>query len=823
MARSTSHWKPLAGSGKASVAASSQETGPVRPDVNPFEGRVRGMDGGARSVAFVDPSRPLPHRKERDFFFTGGSLRLARGRDSMIEARLDVLRSDARGPAARVRRATALVVTMVTAIPAALSAQQAQAPADSVPHYLIPEVTVTVTRAETRRDAIPQSIALLSAADVDRTPAEEIADLLKKLAAVDVVQYPGLLSGVGIRGFRPQTSGINQRTLILVDGRHAGLSNLSLLPTHAIERIEVLKGPAASLYGSNAMGGAVNVITRRSAAAIGGNVTASYGSFSTSELRGSVGGAVNSELDFDLGVAFFDRGGDFRVGGGNLFRDLLGGETLTQTMPDGTSTEITDAGDGEVRPFSQYSSRAGNLRVGYHFAPGIRIDARGEHFSADRVQGAGDIHSAFDSRTLKDVARRSGELGLSAAFGVHRVTARVYTSEEDSDSFNVPESDGGQAQFVSFRSLNRWRGAQLQDVLDLADHSLTIGVDFSGARSESERFLGVDQRGAPFSPNYENRSIAGFGQAHLAFLEERIVATLGARLDNVTFEVFETELLTTRIPDRATTLVFNPSFGLQYRTAGGLRLRTSGGRAFVTPHAFEVAGRDERRIQGTGRIDLTEGNPDLRPENSFTWDLGVGFLDRVRGLDLDFAYFRTDVRDRIVLQTDVPAGVELTPAGDTIQSITSYINADREEIRGFEGRLSYDFGSSIGRGSLLRLFANGTRILRADQIAGQEVLPSKNVADLTLSYGIEYDDLRRYSARLTGRYVGERLDTDWNAWPAEVAYPAFMTLDLAGNLRVTDRYGLALHVSNLTDEHYYEIRGFPLPGRMLRLSVSANF
>jgi vitamin B12 transporter len=793
------------------------------------------MEDDAQGGAFGLPARArVEFRRGFSFFSRSGSNRLTGSRmsDRSSAAPFSSHRRPPGRTAARWARpsnrghAFALASCASLLLAGTLNAQLPSVPdPDTVPRFVVPEVTVTVTRSESPRDALPQTIDVITAADMERTPADELAELLKKLAGVDVLQYPGLLSGVGIRGFRPQVNGINQRTMILVNGRPAGVTNLSLIPIESIERIEVLKGPASSLYGSSAMGGAINVVTRRSAGALGGRVSGAYGSWNTAELRGHAGGALTPSIDFDLGVAYFERGSDVRIGGGSLFRDMLGGETVRRTT-DGVGSPVVDSGAGEVRPFTKYGTRSGNFRLGYLLGSDVRVDVRAEHLGADRVQGPGDIHLLYDNRTLKNLGRNSGEVSMRAAVGPHDLTARVFASGEDSDFFNVADAAPGQAQYISYRSLARWLGAQFQDVARFGAHTLTAGVDVNSARSASERFEGQGQRGTPWEPDYQIRSLAGFAQGQFTFLADRVVATLGARLDNVIFEVLETHLLPTQIPDRESTFVFNPSAGLQYRTDSGFRVRTTLGRGFVSPHAFQVAGRSERPIGPDRRtIDLTRGNPGLTAENSVTWDAGVGFLDGRRGVDLDVTYFRTDVRDRITTLRTTPAGLELTAAGDTIRSITSYVNADDAELRGLEARASYDLGTLADNRFALRAFANGTRILRAEEITGGEARRIQNVADLSLGYGIEWDDLRRFGARLTGRYVGERLDTDWSDWtnPAQVAFPAFMTLDLAGDYRVTDRYRLGVQVTNLTDEHYYEIRGFPLPGRSTRLSVSATF
>ena len=138
----------------------------------------------------------------------------------------------------------------------------------------------------------PQKIEVVDATDIERTVAADLTDVLKKNAGVDVVQYSGALSGIGIRGFRPQFSGINKRSLLLIDGRPSGVTNLATLLLDSVERIEVLKGAASSVYGSSAMGGVVNVITRQSRGKIAGTARVGGGSFGATDFGGRIGGSV---------------------------------------------------------------------------------------------------------------------------------------------------------------------------------------------------------------------------------------------------------------------------------------------------------------------------------------------------------------------------------------------------------------------------------------------------------------------------------------------------------------------------------------------------
>ncbi len=125
------------------------------------------------------------------------------------------------------------------------------------------EMVVTATRSSENLQTVPAKVEVIGEKEISLTSGQTITEQLKKSSSIGVIEYPGALAGIGIRGFRPEFSGITKHSLILIDGRPAGTTNLATILKGNIERIEVLKGPASSLYGAEAMGGVVNVITKR--------------------------------------------------------------------------------------------------------------------------------------------------------------------------------------------------------------------------------------------------------------------------------------------------------------------------------------------------------------------------------------------------------------------------------------------------------------------------------------------------------------------------------------------------------------------------------
>ena len=160
-------------------------------------------------------------------------------------------------------------------------AQTAATPSASDEVVGLATYAVTANRTLQPLADIPQRIELITGAILAETQTNTLSDVLKKNASVDVIQYPSGLSGVGLRGFRPDYSGVSQHVLVLVDGHPTGATGLGSMSALNIERVEVLKGPASSLYGSSAMGGVINIITKRSSGAVSGFAQDGYVSLVT--------------------------------------------------------------------------------------------------------------------------------------------------------------------------------------------------------------------------------------------------------------------------------------------------------------------------------------------------------------------------------------------------------------------------------------------------------------------------------------------------------------------------------------------------------------
>ena len=237
--------------------------------------------------------------------------------------------------------------------------------------------------------------------------ASDITDVLKKNAGVDVVQYNGVLSGVGIRGFRPETSGVNKRSLLLIDGRPSGVTNLATLLVDNVDRIEIMKGPASSVYGASAMGGVINVITKHSRGKVLGSGRAAYGSFAASEVAGRAGGNLTPRLDFDVTANAFNQAGDYRMG------------------------------DGVVRPFTTYKTYDGSMRLGADLSHAWRVDGRVNGYLGRDIDNPGDVFTGTSSQGRKNLERSTEDVRLSGQLGSHLISSTYFMAEEQGHTSNV--------------------------------------------------------------------------------------------------------------------------------------------------------------------------------------------------------------------------------------------------------------------------------------------------------------------------------------------------------------------------------------------------
>lgn len=646
-------------------------------------------------------------------------------------------------------------------------------------------LVITASRNELPVSYVPARVTLIDAQEIERTGALTVPDTLKKNASIDFIQYPagGGLSGVGIRGFRPEFSGTNQRSLVLLDGRPAGATSLGNLSLDNIDRIEVLKGPASALYGSSAMGGVVNLITRQSSGPIHGSVSVKAGSFETFDVRAHTGGNLTDRIDGDFAVRHTEVG-DYK---------------------------IADLGEWYR---TSYQSNSGTFRVGTTLAPGWRLDVKGDFVLGRDLGSPGAYSDGLTAKSSKGLDHYGADVRLRGRAGAHSVQATVYGSREYQKTFQEP------ATAPVYRSAIRdttFRGAQLQDSWTrFSPLNLTYGFDYLRVKNDSKSYNAAGAR-TTASPGDTQETYGYFADAAFTLLEDRLIFNVGARYDDITGTVRPNAYSPTNRPGSRDFGTTNPRAGVVSKPFGGWRLHATAGRAFVSPSALQIAGYNEEI--GGGQVRVTRGNPDLNPESAVTWDAGIGWE---RGaFSADLTYFQTDVKDKIST---------IVVINNATYRETSYINAATADQSGIEGELIADLGQLAGsQPRVWRLTTSFTHMIDRTENLPTGAAVIRNVARLKIVGALSYDQ-PKWFARVGSRYVRGMNDQDnsrgfifTGGRGGIFEYPALRVWDVSGGYRFTPSHEVSLQVDNLFDRYYYEKNDYPMPGRAFYVRYRFSF
>jgi vitamin B12 transporter len=643
-------------------------------------------------------------------------------------------------------------------------------------------VVVTARRVGALRSETPQKVEVVDSTDLERSVAADITDALKKNSGVDVIQYTGALSGIGIRGFRPQFSGINKRSLLLIDGRPSGVTNLAALLLDNVERVEVLKGAASAVYGSSAMGGVVNVITRQSQGRIGGGLHLGAGSFNSSDVGGRVGGSASRRIDFDFAGNAFNQRDDIRMG------------------------------NGSVRPATSYKTYTSAGRVGVDLAPGWRIDGRADVYRGRDINSPPDIAAGIVGQSRKKIERGAADVSLSGLVGVHAVTFATYRANEASHTTNVTTSnalDLPYLPYLSFESKLTWRGLQLRDTWAwLPKNNLVLGLDYEKVDSVSHSYARTGDETAPFSANSNKRTTGVYAENTLKLGRDRTVVTVGGRIDRITTETLVTPLKTNFAPSETSFNVFNPSVGLKHRLVGELRAHASAGRAFIPAEAIMLTGFTTTVV--SGRTQINQGNPDLKPERSTSLDAGAEWSSK--STRFDATVFRTVVKDRFISNVTISSP---PPPDPIILSVTNGLDA---HISGLDLEAEHRIDRHVG------VFFNSTHYFqRKERLASGAEQDILNVARNTVRLGVDLD-FGRFTGRFSGRFARGRRDNDFNApgFPI-VDYDNLSIFDASGTYRLIGQHSVGVSLNNVFDAFYYEKIGYPLQGASAKVFYKLGF
>lgn len=681
----------------------------------------------------------------------------------------------------------------------------------------VDEVVVKASILDVKLKNIPQKIEIIGEDEIKTGNQQSLVEVLKQYSNIDLIQYPGVNATISMRGFSPSAVS-RSYTLILIDGKPAGTTNLAAVNLNNVERVEIVKGPYSAIYGSDAMAGVVNIITKQGQGDWTGNASVGYGSFETQTADVFVTGALTEGINFNAGFSHKKSGKDYKIGDHNFLHLSESDQLLLDKNSYGDRMEN-----------SQYELNAVNAGVNGKFGEKWSANVNAAYTYGNKIGSPGNYWGSY-GQAMKDVRRLNLYTDVAYKTGKSSFLLSPYFTQEKDPNYSDNTSEG----FISFESRVREYGFQFQDMMTFGRFKATAGVDYKTYDYHSERYSDATTPAAPYKPDNRNLNTAVFGQ--LTYSKGILDWNFGLRYDHFKYELDANEDLNSVKADENYNTV-NPNLGLQLHLAENLRFHASAGSAFFVPDAYKVAGQYEVS-EYFPDWDYTwvasyVGNPDLKPEKSKTVDFGFKYNALKQAFNIDLTYFTTYHKDKIA-ETTLESGE------------TTYMNADKARMSGLELMSSVDFGKLADQNYKLELYSNWTFMFKSElQIEDNGNTLKKDmqyVSKTTGSFGLFYDSYKGLISRLNARFLGSRLESDrfavlrpaysadnyytrkdYEASDKIIHHPSYLIFDYTLGYNFKNGFNVQGSVLNLLDENYTEKDGYNMPGRSFSVKLGYAF
>jgi vitamin B12 transporter len=428
-------------------------------------------------------------------------------------------------------------------------------------------VVVTATRQEIRASEALADVTVIEREEIERAGQGTIADLLSRQAGVQIVQTggPGTSASFYLRGAN------SNQTKVLIDGisinsMDGSGSPLRYFPLDDIERIEILRGPASTLYGADALGGVINIITRRGQPGLRGNAFAGYGSHNTSRVSAGLSGG-NERWRFRLDAH------NFRTDGFSSRRDA--------TNRDADKDAYRNAGGAVSLSF--LPAKDHEIGTSYRQNDGL------SHFDSANTPADGN----YDYRVRFRV--RQWQLFSKNRFLPNWTSTLQYGGSEDyQKNYSWDDWAFPPREDISF-SHTRNKQLSWQNDIDLPLGKALLMVERSGQKAKAHGAAYQDK------PEIDNTSLMAGWTAHTG----RHYWQMNIRHDGHS--------------EFSGKTTYGASYG--YQLLDTLRIHAGYGTAFRAPNVYELF--------VSVPAWWFQGNPDLKPEESrnsevgLTWERGT--------------------------------------------------------------------------------------------------------------------------------------------------------------------------------------------------------
>jgi outer membrane receptor for ferrienterochelin and colicins len=648
-------------------------------------------------------------------------------------------------------------------------------------------VVVTAAGFEQRVEQAPASISVISREELQETRHQSLAEALANVEGVDVGASAGKTGGlnISIRGMP------SDYTLVLVDGRRQNAagnvtpngfgetSSSFIPPMSAIERIEVVRGPVSTLYGSDAMGGVVNIITRRT----GGVWTGAFSADSTLQS--------DSQFGNIYGANFYAQG--------PIVTDLLGlalrgrystreASSLTYELDDGGTAIVSERGPSPVE--NEIWSLGARLNVTPHPDHDLYLDADIQRQWYDnsnaqlgtlgtRGYGPDQRFNQEEFVIAHDWRLPFGELQSTLSRSTRETLGRILPDDVPGTDREAGDPRTLEATNTIFdtKLFTRW-GA----------HTSTVGGQFWDA----EMVDGV----APAPYTHEQWAL--FAEDEWRFADN-LALTLGVRYDD--HSTFGDQV--------------SPRAYVVWNATDNWTIKGGVSQGFKTPRLDQIAeGITGFTGQGTRP---TIGTPSLQPETSTSSEFAV-FYDNRDNFRANVVIFHNAFEDKItsgpglpncsfgLSEADYDAGVTAFPnCSDygywpTVETYGQSINVDEAVTQGVEAAFRWNIADAW---SLNGNYTYTDSEQKSGEDAGQ---PLYSTPEHMVNAALRWRATDRLNLWLRGEYRSERYRSEDSATSTAKAtwgdYRAYEVFHLGGSYRLTDSVSVNATIYNLLDEDF---------------------
>jgi vitamin B12 transporter len=603
--------------------------------------------------------------------------------------------------------------------PASTAAQQEQADAPAAPVRITEQVVVTGSASREPVSSLASTVQVIDETAIERTTAATVTDLLAELGVGFIGKWTPAQTQINMRGAtnEPQGREFRSQVIVLINGRRSGTSNLSKLSIDDLRRIEVLRGASSLLYGSQAIGGVINLILKDGLTAPGIEAEIVGGSFGLASGSGAWG-MSSGRWDFRLS-GHAARQGDYKSGGDSPL-------PMTNTS---------------------WEQRGVVFSVG--FTPSAR-DRFALHLRSDGMYDVGFRGSAWDTDNFENRDNRSLDLSYEHTAANNRWTLNLsgyrfrdvddmhWGSEITRNAQNRP-APGFDIDDNNRRNTGTGFKA-IATAIPTQSNTVWAGLDGDWTNLKNNRFRvpvpgGATSQIAPFDNNADTRNIGVFAETSQRLLSERLTLRGGLRYDSAELSILDTPNFPTLVPRSESVDSTTYRAGAVVRVAPQTHVRFGIGSGFRAPTASELAA-DFTAPQGGQQV----GNPDLDPERSRNTEFGV--LTSIGQASADIVIFHTDLTDRIAL----------TPIDG---NRSRWTNRGTSDITGVEWQLRSDLATVEATRLWAALAGNYNFTMRDNEAERLGILSDRiqRMYEYQASFRVGADG-RRWTAQLLGSLQG---------------------------------------------------------------------